>query len=115
MKNILMFLLFVTSIVLLFGLSFSYSQSGESEGQKIYNVNKCGSCHSVESAGLTSKKKDAVDLSVTGDERTIDFFIKYIAKEEMMNDKAHKFTFKDSEEELNSLAVWLTSLKTEKQ
>lgn len=115
MKNIFMFLLFVTSIVLLFGLTFSYSQSEESEGQKIFIANKCGSCHSVESAGLTSKKKDAVDLSSTGDDRTIEFLKKYIAKEEKINDKAHKFTFKGSEEELNSLTEWLESLKTKKQ
>ncbi len=115
MKNIMLYLLFVTSIVLLFGFAFSYSQTNEPEGQKVFVEKKCGSCHSVNSADITSKKKDAVDLSDTGTGKTAKFMTKYLNKEEKINDKVHKTAFKGTEEELSKLVDWLLTLKTVKK
>ncbi|QQS37471.1 MAG: cytochrome c [Ignavibacteriales bacterium] len=111
MKNLMMYLLFVVSIVLLFGFAYSYAQNTEPEGQKIFVEKKCGSCHSVNSVELTSKKKDAVDLSVTGSNRTADFLTKYLKKAEKLDGKDHKTAFKGTDEELKALVSWLVSLK----
>lgn len=111
MKNVFLYLLFIFAIVALFGVAFSNAQENESEGAKIFVDNKCSMCHSVESAGITSKKKDAVDLSVTGQDKTAEFLIKYLKKEEKIDDKMHKSTFKGSDEELKVLSEWLAGLK----
>ncbi len=110
MKNVMLFLLFVFSIVILYGITFSMANDKEPAGQKVFVEKKCQSCHSVESAGLVSKKKDAVDLSGAG-KLNKDFIIKYLNKEEKLNDQAHKMAFKGTPEELQELAGWLESLK----
>ena len=114
MKNIVLYLLFILSIVALFGFAFSMAQEKVPAGQKIFSDAKCSACHTVESAGITSKKKDAVDLSKTGDNYKTDFIIKYLNKEVKLNDKLHKTAFKGSAEDLKSLSSWLTSLKSSK-
>lgn len=114
MKNIVLYLLFILSIVALFGFAFSMAQEKVPAGQKIFLESKCSACHTVESAGITSKKKDAVDLSKTGDNYKTDFIIKYLNKEVKLNDKLHKTAFKGSAEDLKSLSSWLTSLKSSK-
>jgi cytochrome c553 len=114
MKNIVLYLLFIISIVALFGFAFSMAQEKIPSGQKIFLNNKCTVCHSVQKAGITSNKKDAIDLSKTGDNYKADFIIPYLNKEVKQNDKLHKTAFKGSGEDLTSLAAWLTSLKSTK-
>ena len=114
MKNIVLYLLFIMSIVALFGFAFSMAQEKEPDGQKIFVNSKCTVCHSVQSAGITSNKKEAVDLSKTGDNYKTDFIVKYLNKEVKINDKLHKLAFKGSSEDLNTVAGWLNSLKTAK-
>jgi cytochrome c2 len=110
MKNVLFYLLFVFSIVALYGLTFSLAQDKEPAGQKVFVEKKCGTCHSVESAGLTSKKKDAVDLSNVGVNKA-DLLTKYLKKEAKISDKDHKIAFKGSDEELKNLVSWFQTLK----
>lgn len=112
MKNIVLYLLFIITIVALFGFAFSMAQETIPAGQKIFLESKCTSCHSVTSAGITSGKKDAVDLSQTGDNNQTDFIIQYLNKETKQNDKLHKIAFKGSAEDLKELASWLSSLKS---
>ncbi|MFO7447768.1 MAG: cytochrome c [Ignavibacteriaceae bacterium] len=112
MKNILFYILFVLSIVALYGLTFSFAQEKEPAGKTVYVEKKCGTCHSVESAGLTSKKKDAVDLSNSG-VNNAETIAKYLKKEVKLDDKNHKTAFKGTDEELKDLAAWLESLKKE--
>ena len=112
MKSIFLFLLFVFSIVFLYGITFSIAQENEPAGQKIFVEKKCVSCHSVESADLKSKKKDAVDLSKVGENLKTDFIIKYLNKEVKIENKSHKTLFKGTEKELQGLAKWLGSLKS---
>ncbi len=114
MKNIVFYLLFVIAIVALFGFAFSMAQGTLPAGQKIFLESKCSACHSLNAAGITSSKKDAVDLSKTGDNLKTDFIIRYLNKEVKQNDKLHKTAFKGSAENLNSLASWLSSLKSTK-
>jgi len=110
MKNVLFYLLFVFSIVALYGLTFSLAQDKEPAGKKVFIDKKCGSCHSVETAGITSKKKDAVDLSNAGSNKA-DVLTKYLKKEAKIDNKDHKIAFKGSDEELKSLVSWLETLK----
>ncbi len=114
MKNIVFYLLFVMAIVALFGFAFSMAQEAVPAGQKIFLESKCSACHSVNTVGIASNKKDAVDLSATGDNFNTDFIIRYLNKEVKQNDKLHKTAFKGSAENLNTLAAWLNSLKSAK-
>ncbi|HKB85757.1 MAG TPA: c-type cytochrome [Ignavibacteriaceae bacterium] len=114
MKNIVFYLLFVAAIVALFGFAFSMAQETVPAGQKIFLESKCTACHSVNTAGITSNKKEAVDLSKTGDNLNTNFITRYLNKEVKQNDKLHKTAFKGSAENLNTLASWLTSLQSAK-
>ncbi len=112
MKNIVLYLLFIMSIVALFGFAFSMAQDNEPAGKTIFINSKCSGCHTVQSADITSKNKNAVDLSKTGDNLQPDFIVNYLNKEVKLNDKQHKIAFKGSADDLNTLADWLVSLKT---
>ena len=111
MKNIFSFLLFIFLIVALYGFAFSFAQSKGTDAKKIFETQKCNTCHSITSAGITSKKKDAIDLSTVGSTYKADFLTKYIKKEAKIKDVAHKFTFKGTDDEMASLVKWLESLK----
>lgn len=104
-----MFVLFVFAIVGLYG--FAFSMNTEDPGQKVFVDQKCGSCHTVTAADLTSKNKKATDLSSVGKEYKADFLEKYLAKKEKIDGKEHKAAFKGSDKELKDLAKWLESLK----
>jgi|ERR1035437_548812 cytochrome c553 len=111
MKNIFTYILFVLLIVALYGFAFSFAQSKGTDAKKIFETQKCNACHSVTTAGITSKKKDAVDLSTVGSTYKADFLTKYIKKDAKIKDAVHKFTFKGTDEEMTSLVKWLASLK----
>lgn len=112
MKNIIIYLLFVFSIVALFGFAFTIGQEKEPAGEKIFFQNNCTTCHSIDVLNIKSKKKQAVDLSKAGDKLTKEFITKFLTKTEKLNNKEHKVSFNGSEQELNSLAKWLVSLKS---
>jgi hypothetical protein len=113
MKNLLIYLVFIFSVVLLFGFAYSFG-ADEPDGKKLFVDKKCNTCHSVEAAGIEGKKKDSNDLSKVGDTRKADFLEKYLTKKEKINDKEHKTAFKGTEEELKALTEWLGSLKSAK-
>ena len=48
----------------------------------------------LQSAGIESKKSDAVDFSTVGKDKTEEFLTKYLKKEAKLNDKDHKSSFK---------------------
>jgi hypothetical protein len=111
MKNIFTYILFVFLIVALYGFAFSFAQEKGSDGKKVFETQKCNSCHTVTSAGITSKKKDALDLSIVGSTYKADFLTKYLKKEVKIKEVAHKVGLKGTEEEQASLVKWLASLK----
>ena len=111
MKNIFSYLLFVFLIVALYGFAFSFAQNKGVDAKKVFEAQKCNMCHTVTSAGITSKKKDAVDLSSVGSTYKADFLTKYLKKDVKIKDAAHKATYKGTDEELASLTKWLESLK----
>jgi len=113
MKNILIYLGLVVTIVALYGFAFTIADQPSDDGKKVFVDSKCSMCHTVKSAGIESKKSDASDLSATGKERTEAFLMKYLKKETKLNDKDHKSTFKGSDEDLKKLVGWLLTLKGE--
>ncbi len=113
MKNILIYLGLVVTIVALYGFAFTIANQPSDDGKKIFVDNKCNMCHTVTSAGIESKKSDAVDLSTVGKDKTVEFLSKYLKKEAKLNDKDHKSSFKGTDEELTKLVDWLLTLKGE--
>ncbi len=114
MKNIMIYLGLVVTIVALYGFAFSLGSNLEGDGNKIFLDNKCNMCHTVNSLGIESKKSDATDLSNVGKDKTTEFLMKYLKKEAKLNDKDHKSSFKGSDEDLKVLVDWLLTLKTDK-
>lgn len=113
MKNILIYLALVITIVALYGFAFTLAGNPEGDGKKVFVDNKCNMCHTVKSAGIESKKSDASDLSAVGKDQTAEFLMKYLKKEAKLNDKDHKSAFKGSDEDLKILVDWLQTLKGE--
>lgn len=113
MKNILIYLGLVITIVALYGFAFTIADQPGDDGKKIFVDNKCNMCHTVTSAGIESKKSDASDLSTVGKDKTVEFLTKYLKKEAKINDKDHKSAFKGSDEDLKVLVDWLLTLKGE--
>ncbi len=71
-------------------------------------------CHSVTSADVASKKKSgAVDLSETGANGDAEFIAKFLKKEESIKGKKHPSNWRGSDGDLEILAAWLASLKSE--
>jgi CxxC motif-containing protein (DUF1111 family) len=113
MKDTFLFVLFISAIVALFAFAFSFSQNQDLNGKQIFIDSKCNNCHTINSIEITSKKDDAVDLSNAGSVGDIQLIKSYLLKETKINDKDHKMEFKGSDAELDTLAEWLASLKTE--
>jgi cytochrome c2 len=106
-------IMLLAAIVLLITGFVNYQQEDQHPGQKVFTDSKCGTCHTVQSHDLTSKKKDAVDLSGVGTVYQANFLEKFLKKQEKVDDKAHPQTFKGTDEQLEQLVEWLTSLKQE--
>jgi len=111
MKNILIYLGLVVTIVALYGFAFTIADQSGDDGKKVFVDSKCSMCHTVKSAGIESKKSDASDLSTVGKDRTVEFLTKYLKKEAKLNDKDHKSSFKGTDDELTKLVEWLSTLK----
>lgn len=113
MKNVLIYLALIVTIVALYGFAYTIAERTSDDGKKVFVDNKCSMCHTVKSAGIESKKSDASDLSAVGKDQTAEFLMKYLKKEAKLNDKDHKSSFKGSDEDLKVLVDWLLTLKGE--
>lgn len=113
MKNTFFFVLFISAIVALFAIAFSFAQDQEFDGKKLFVDSKCNNCHTVTSMEVISKKDDATDLSNAGSLGDASLLKSYLLKEAKINDQDHKLKFKGTEAELNGLVNWLITLKIE--
>jgi mono/diheme cytochrome c family protein len=114
MKNIAAFLAFVFTIVFLFGFTYSLNGNSDPDGKQIFTEKKCSSCHSVASMDITSKKKDASDLSNAGTLGDAEFMAGYLTKKEKIDGKEHKAPWKGTDQELKTISEWLAGLNAEK-
>ena len=113
MKKILNFL-FLFTFIFAFNVYAQDAVDKNSENIELFKTSKCASCHSIEKLGLEKKKNQkSPDLSTVGNERNAMVFLKYLLKEETLNDKKHLMKFNGSEEDLTKLSLFLESLKTE--
>lgn len=111
MKNVLIYLGLVISIVALYGFAFTISNDDDPAGKTVFVDSKCNMCHTVTSQGVESKKSDALDLSAISEELTAETLTQYLKKEIQLNEKNHKTAFKGSDEDLAKLVDWLLTLK----
>ena len=104
---LLMFLAFGFSVV-------KAQEAAEAKGKILFKESKCVSCHAIGTQGFVKKgKSSAPDLSSVGNILKPEFMMKYLMKEEKLNDLKHAISFKGNEEELKTLVDWLSTLKKE--
>lgn len=87
-------------------------------GEQIFLASKCNLCHSIESREIErttkSEKIAGPDLSNVGSTHLAPWIAQYLQKKVSGADgKEHSKEFKGSEEDLDELAGWLATLKTE--
>ena len=83
-------------------------------GQTAFLENKCNVCHSVDSAEIAKKseKMKGPDLSNAGAEvESAEWLKGFLLKKEELNEKAHKKTWKGTDEQLDAIVKWVMSLK----
>lgn len=106
--------LFILLPVLFIVLAFTYKLPDDTaKGKEIFTANKCGTCHSVESQGITKKGKGP-DLSQLSDTVKSDWIAKFLKKQETLKGKSHPLTFKGSDSDLKTVSAWIGSLNTKK-
>jgi len=107
------------AILLTLAIGFSLMQFAQAEeakdGKTIFIDAKCTACHSIDSQGVEAKKKTdkTPDLSKLTEGHDIEFWTKYLKKEESLNSKKHAMPFKGSDEDLQIMLEWLMSLGAE--
>jgi hypothetical protein len=90
--------------------------AGEAPGQMVYMAQKCNTCHSVPSAGITrtTKSDKVAGQDLPGDlaDKPASFFVQFL-KKEVPNDEGnkHKKDWKGTDAELQQLATWLAEIK----
>jgi len=110
---------YLLAMLVVAGLMIGYTAKTSAEdapkdGKTIFTESKCTMCHSIKALTIETKGK-APDLSLVGDKHNAEFITKFLKKEEKMNDKNHPIAFKGEAKDLETLATWLESLKTEKK
>ncbi len=86
------------------------------DGKAIFESNKCNKCHSIDSEKIskTGDEKKSPDLSGVGKDHNADWMTKFVRKEEKLNNKKHKTSYKGSDDDLKVLSTWLATLKSGK-
>jgi cytochrome c1 len=111
MKSLFLALLMLSFVMV------SFAGAADDPGKTIFLANKCNTCHSMKSDAIekTSKakmKKEPPDLSTIGDQKTADWIVKYLKKQEMLDNAKHVKAWTGKEEDLQTLAKWLESHKS---
>lgn len=96
-------------------LVFVPQASAGDTGKEAFLTAKCNKCHSVAShdieATITSEKMKGPDLDGVAAKHDKEWMTKYVKKEEQLDGKSHKNTFKGTDEELQAIIDWLGSLE----
>ena len=93
-------------------VQFAQAEGEVKDGKTIFEESKCTACHGIESQGVVAKKKSDKnpDLSTITTGHDIEFWTKYMKKEESLNSKKHPIPFKGTDEDLKTMMEWLMSL-----
>lgn len=91
------------------------SVRADETGNKAFVSNKCSRCHAVDAQGIEattkSKRNQAPDLSEVGQDRDAEWLAQYIRREIQSKDKDHPIAWKGSDEDIEAIANWLTSIE----
>jgi cytochrome c2 len=109
MRHVLVFIIGM-AILMTSSMGNRFAQAGEGsveKGKELYGAKKCGLCHTVDGSG----GKKGGDLSDVGDKRDAEWLTKYMKDPKSLLPEAKMPAFKGSDEELQNLVAYLTSLK----
>ncbi|NIO10389.1 MAG: c-type cytochrome [Deltaproteobacteria bacterium] len=82
------------------------------KGEKIYVERNCVLCHTIKGKGGTAGPiARGPDLTVVGTRRDVEWLKTFLKDPKAVNAKSKKMPFRGSEEELELLAEYLSSLK----
>jgi mono/diheme cytochrome c family protein len=96
--------------LLLFGMSAAWAEADPvqiARGEQVYTEKKCGFCHAIRGGG----GKLGPDLSGVGAKRDEQWLKGFMKEPKAMNPKAKMLPFKGSDEELEALVAYMTSLQ----
>jgi hypothetical protein len=113
--------------VVAFGIAFAAlaalgfgvaARGGDEAGRKVFLDSKCTRCHEISSQDIASTRdpeesegKEPVDLSDVGSKHDAAWIQGFLEKREELDGHKHKKKFRGSEEELQALVSWLTTLR----
>ncbi len=114
MKSLFVALLMISFLLVSFAV-----KAADAPGKTLFLANKCNTCHSIkadaiEKTSKTKMKKEPPDLSTIGDQKTADWIVKYLKKQEMLDNAKHVKAWTGKDEDLMTVAKWLESHKTAK-
>lgn len=111
MKSMMMKTWLVTlgtgAVVLLAGAA----NGANGDGKAIFTANKCSGCHSVSSAGITAANAGSKAPDLAGINKKSEWIQGVLKQTEMLNGKKHMIKFKGSDDDLKTLAGWISSQK----
>lgn len=81
------------------------------EGPKVFEAQRCASCHSIESLDIGLRDgATRNDLSEVGKTRDVDWLKGFLQREIEVDGQPHRGRFRGSDEELQTLTAWLATL-----
>jgi mono/diheme cytochrome c family protein len=81
------------------------------KGQQLYSDKKCGVCHAIKGKGGTAGPARGPDLSDVGAKRDPRWLIAFMKDPKSLNPGSKMMPYKGSQEELEALVAYLTSLR----
>jgi hypothetical protein len=111
MKKVYVFVSLLLIIVCLSWIQ-SNSEDVKKDGKTLFIDGKCNMCHAIAKLEIEVKNKNskAPDLGTIDMKDKSDFMMKYLVKEETMNEKKHPVKFAGTGEELKTLVDWFTEI-----
>jgi hypothetical protein len=108
MKKIIVFAIIICTTITLNWVKSS-SDDAKKDGKTICIDAKCNMCHGLAKAEIEVKNKNskAPDLGTIDMKDKSEFMMKFLVKEETMNDKKHPVKFGGSTDDLKILVDWL--------
>lgn len=104
----------VSAVMLLLALT-SATRSSAADGKQLFMDQKCVTCHSIASAGITattkSEKMKGPDLGGVVAEKGVEWTLKFLHKEVELDGKKHGKEIKLSDGDLKTLVDWLGTQK----
>ena len=106
MRRLVVSILFVV-------LSSGYARAAD--GQALFVSYGCDKCHAVSTHGIKatakSEKMRGPDLAEASPKHDAAWIVRLVTKEELVDGKKHKGSFKGSDEDLAAIAEWVAGLK----